>query len=174
MAGNLSLESAIRTCKIDVGYANKMYSDRYLNPTQMVCPIWNGYDNTGRPVCSDTFMTKTGGCNSAEDRIMVENNVSRPRYFEYITLNPAGLAGNLYGDTPQTSTQWDMMKAKNDMQNINGYTGNFGIQFGSVVRSGCGGDAYSRAMGYDQTALRNAQMLSSAYNSFNAKSASGM
>ena len=173
MAGNLSLESAIRTCKIDVAYANKMYSDRYLNPTQMVCPVWNGYDSAGRPTCADAFMTKAAGCNSAEDRISVENNVARPRYFEYITLNPSGLSGNIYGDQ-NTITQWDKKKTKSDTRDINAYAGNFGIQFGSVVRSGCGGDAYARAMGYEQTSLRNAQMLDNSYNSFKNKSASGM
>lgn len=175
MAGNLSLESAIRTCKIDVSYANKMYSDRFLNPAAMVCPVWNGYDSAGRPVCPDTYMTKAAGCNSAEDRIMIENNVARPRYFEYITLNPSGLAGNIYGEYPQnTTTQWDVMKAKSDIRDINGYAGNFGTQYGSVIRSGCGGDAYARAMGYEQTALRNAQMLDNSYNSYKNKAVSGM
>lgn len=168
--GDLSLESAIRTCKIDVAYANKMFSDRVLNPTQMVCPVWNGFDSAGRPACADSFMTKAPGCNSAEDRIYVENNISRPRYFEYITLNPAGLAGNIYGDMPANSlTQWDMMKAKNDIMEINGYAGNYGLQFGSVVRSGCGADAYARAMGYENTALRNAQMVDNSYSSFKKK-----
>lgn len=175
MAGNLSLESAIRTCKIDVAYANKMYSDRFLNPTQMMCPVWNGYDSTGRPVCPDSFMTKQGGCNSSEDRIFVENSVARPRYFEYITLNPVGVAGDIYGDSEgaENLTQWGMMKSKRDLQDIDGLAGNFGIQYGSVVRTGCGGDAYARAMGYEQTAMRNAMMLRNAANSYGNKAASG-
>lgn len=176
MAGNISLESAIRTCKIDVAYANKMYSDRFLNPTQMMCPVWTGYDSTGRPVCSDSFMTKAPGCNSSEDRIFVENTVSRPRYFEYITLNPAGVAGDIYGSSEgaENLTQWNVMKAKRDIQDIDSIAGNFGIQYGSVVKSGCGGDAYARAMGYQQTAMRNAQAIRNASNSMANKAASGM
>lgn len=176
MAGNLSLESAIRTCKIDVAYANKMYSDRVLNPTQMMCPVWNGYDSTGRPVCPDSFMTKSAGCNSAEDRIYVENAISRPKYFEYITLSPVGLSGDIYGDAEgaENLTQWNMIKAKRDLQDIDGIAGSFGTQYSSVVRTGCGGDAYARGMGYQNTALRNAQMIRNAASSYANKSASGM
>lgn len=124
MAGNLSIKSAIRTCKADVSNAEKMFSDRFLNPSQMVCPVWSGHDLTGRSVCADSFMTKSPGCNSAEDRISIENKVSRPAYFELITLDDT-LSADLYG-----TTKWDMIKAKKDLQN-NGYTG---VQYGSVIR----------------------------------------
>ena len=40
-AGSVSLESAIRTCKVDTAYAAKIESDRFLNPGNMVCPVWN-------------------------------------------------------------------------------------------------------------------------------------
>ena len=80
---SISLEGSIRTCKVDTGYANKVESDRFLNPENMVCPIWNGVDLTGRRVCPDSFYTKSAGCNSAEDRVVVENNL-RPQYAEYV------------------------------------------------------------------------------------------
>ena len=67
----ISLEAAIRTCKVDTAYANKVESDRFLNPQNMVCPVWNGVDTAGRRVCPDSFWTKRAVCNSAEDRVVV-------------------------------------------------------------------------------------------------------
>ncbi len=94
---SVSLDSAIRTCKVNTGWASREQGDRYLNPANMLCPLWNGQDSAGRRVCPDSFVTKTAGCNSATDRVVVENNVSRPQYMEYVTLNAAGVAGNIYG-----------------------------------------------------------------------------
>lgn len=88
---SLSLNAALRVCKVDVGYADKINSDRVLNPNNMLCPLWNGLDVAGRPVCPDSFYTKSAGCNSALDRVVVENDVSRPKYTEYITLNASGI-----------------------------------------------------------------------------------
>ncbi len=36
-------------------------------------------------------MTKSAGCNTPEDRIYIENTVSRPHYYEYINLSPRGM-----------------------------------------------------------------------------------
>lgn len=94
---SVSLTSAVRTCQVNTGWATREESDRFLNPNNMLCPLWNGLDNTGRRVCPDSFVTKSRGCNSATDRVVVENNVSRPQYMEFITLNSAGVAGNIYG-----------------------------------------------------------------------------
>ena len=47
---SISLEAAIRTCKVDTGWANKVESDRFLNPNNMMCPIWTGVDSAGRSV----------------------------------------------------------------------------------------------------------------------------
>jgi hypothetical protein len=115
MAGNISLESAIRTCKVDTAYANKMESDRFLNPSNMICPNWNGMDTTGRMVCADSFNTKSAGCNSSSDRVMVENNL-RPQYMEYINLSTNGIDGSIYGNT-------------------GAQTGNFGKQLSSNITS---------------------------------------
>jgi hypothetical protein len=60
----------------------------------MSCPTWSGFDLVGRKVCPDSFYTKSAGCNSAEDRVVVENNVSRPQYMEYITLNAGAQAAS--------------------------------------------------------------------------------
>jgi len=84
MSGILNLESALRTCKVDVGYQQRIQSDRFLNPKNLVCPVWNGLDAAGRVVCADSFYTKREGCNSAQDRVGVEN-IQRPQYMQYIS-----------------------------------------------------------------------------------------
>jgi hypothetical protein len=42
----ISLEGALRTCKVDTAWANRIQSDRFENPELMVCPLWNGFDNS--------------------------------------------------------------------------------------------------------------------------------
>lgn len=133
---SISLEASLRTCKVDTGWANKVESDRFLNPNLMVCPIWNGRDSAGRQVCPDSFMTKRAGCNSAEDRVVVENNVSRPQYMEYINLNANGVQGDIYGNTmgsQQTGVRDQML------DNTANVTGQFGLQtgFGQNVLQNC-------------------------------------
>ena len=91
-AGSISLQSAIRTCDVNVAWANRIESDRFLNPSNMLCPIWSGVDSTGREVCVDSFKTKRAGCNSALDRVDVENNL-RPQYSEYVNLQALGIDG---------------------------------------------------------------------------------
>ncbi len=80
----MNLESALRTCKVDTAYQQKIQSDRFLNPRNAVCPVWNGLDTAGRVACKDSFYTKREGCNSALDRVGVEN-VLRPQYMQYIS-----------------------------------------------------------------------------------------
>jgi hypothetical protein len=84
MSGIMNLESALRTCKVDTAYQQKIQSDRFLNPRNAVCPVWNGLDTAGRVACRDSFYTKREGCNSALDRVGVEN-VLRPQYMQYIS-----------------------------------------------------------------------------------------
>jgi len=139
---NISLEKNIRTCKVDPGWASRMQSDRFLNPTQMVCPLWNGVDSTGREVSPDSYYTKNAGCNSAEDRIMVENAVSRPQYMEYINLSANGISGSIYGDT----MPWqDVGQTEDQLRALNNVTGNFGLQFGAMVNPGCNIYPYEQA-----------------------------
>ncbi len=134
-AGSVSLESALRTCKVDTAWAARVESDRFLNPNNMVCPVWNGMDTAGRHVCNDSFYTKRAGCNSATDRVAVENDVSRPQYMEYITLSANGIAGHIYGKTDQYH---ESVERRKELSNINNITGNFGKQFGSNINSNCG------------------------------------
>ena len=138
----LSLESAIRTCKVDTAYANKVQSDRFLNPSLMMCPVWNGVDTTGRQVCVDSFNTKRAGCNSAEDRLMVENSVSRPQYMEYINLSANGIAGSIYGNTMPWNT---VGQTAQELNAINNVTGNFGSQFGATTYPNCNYYPYEQA-----------------------------
>ena len=133
---SISLEASLRTCKVDTGWASKVESDRFLNPNNMVCPIWNGVDTAGRSVAPDSFYTKRAGCNSAEDRVVVENNVSRPQYMEYINLNANGVAGQIYGNT----NGYQQTGARNHMLNdVEQLTGQFGLQtqFGQNVLQNC-------------------------------------
>lgn len=169
-AGSVSLESAIRTCKVDTAYAAKIESDRFLNPGNMVCPVWNGVDSSGRQVCPDSFYTKRAGCNSATDRVSVENDVSRPQYMEYITLSASGIKGNMYGTMPQANSA---MRSE-DLRGINDVTGNFGLQFGSKVIAGCGVDAYKRGMAQVAQSQRQEQAQDAGYEAYMRRRSSGM
>jgi len=93
----ISLENSIKTCKVDDAWAARVQSDRFLNPCNMVCPVWNGLDSAGRPACVDSYVTKSEGCNNANDRVVVENHL-RPNYIEYVNLSSLGYEGNLYAD----------------------------------------------------------------------------
>lgn len=173
---SISLEAAIRTCKVDTAWANKIESDRFLNPNNMVCPIWNGVDTAGRSIHPDSFYTKTAGCNSAEDRVMVENNVSRPQYMEYINLSANGIDGNIYGNTMGYSESGERTAALNQIHNI---TGQFGqvTGFGQNILPNCGDGQgaggmwqgkYNTAMAQETQAMRQVQyanngMLSNQY-----------
>jgi hypothetical protein len=98
-------------------------------------------DTTGRSVCQDSFYTKRGGCNSATDRVDVENNVSRPQYMEYLTLSANGIAGNIYGNNEHSQ---ESINRRAQLDGVNNITGNFGLQYGSTIQSRCGYDAYNK------------------------------
>jgi hypothetical protein len=135
----------------------------------MVCPIWNGVDLTGRRVCPDSFYTKRAGCNSAEDRVVVEN-AQRPQYMEYINLSANGIDGAIYGSMGGSkemygnSMPWNEVGDTNDQfnvpldyescqkgwktscaNNVNNLTGNFGKQLSASVYSPCAYVPYSQA-----------------------------
>jgi len=166
----ISLESAIRTCKVDTGYANKVESQRILDRNTMVCPVWNGVDTAGRTVSRDSFVTKTAGCNSAEDRVVVENS-QRPQYMEYINLSANGIDGSIYGDKGGSAEMygdtmpWNLVGDNNNnfnyplnkqaclnkwspecANNVNNVTGQFGNQLSSSVYPACGYYPYQQAM----------------------------
>jgi len=124
---NISLQGSIRTCKVDTAWANKLQSDRFFNPEQMLCPPWNGVDTAGRSVCADSFYTKTPGCNSSSDRVTVENAL-RPQYIEYVTLDAEGIRGDL--DCGVGATDPDAICHRQTLNNVHKYTGQFGYKTG--------------------------------------------
>jgi hypothetical protein len=124
---NISLEGSIRTCKVDTAWANKLESDRFLNPSLMLCPPWKGHDTSGRPVCPDSFYTKTPGCNSASDRVTVENGL-RPQYIEYVNLDAAGIRGGQHCGNNQVNP--DTVCHQKVVDATHQQTGQFGLQTG--------------------------------------------
>lgn len=126
---SISLEKSIRTCKVDTGYADRIATERIQNPNLMVCPTWTGVDNAGRQVCADSFYTKRAGCNSALDRVSVEN-FQRPDYMEYLTLSANGIRGNLYGGT---GNEMDSAIRNAGLENDRNVTGAWNAQLGGSV-----------------------------------------
>jgi hypothetical protein len=174
----ISLEAAIRTCKVDTAYANKVESDRFLNPENMVCPIWNGMDSAGRRVSPDSYYTKRAGCNSAEDRVVVENN-QRPQYMEYINLSANGIDGSIYGNTMPwvevgaNRAQFSYTDNTSDPNNVNNITGNFGKQLSASVYPACGYYPYAQAMAQEEQVKRQQQALQEGYWANNYRMSSG-
>jgi hypothetical protein len=98
-------------------------------------------DGTGRQVCKDSYYNKSAGCNSATDRVNVENDISRPAYMEYITLSANGIAGDIYG---KTDAYKNSELRHRELDDINNITGNFGKQFGSAIQTTCGYHSYNK------------------------------
>jgi hypothetical protein len=95
---NVSLTANILTSKVITGNADRLQTYRIQDSDAMMCPVWNGQDLTGRQAGEYSFYTKRAGCNSAMDRIVVENFL-RPSYTNFVTQNAAGIAGYVY-ETP--------------------------------------------------------------------------
>ena len=124
----IAIAKNVQTCKVNVGAADRMFSQRFENKQDMLCPKFNGFDNAGRQVCADSFVTKTAGCNSAESRIKVENEVERPHYSDFVTLNITGLTGPLYGSTNMHTSS--MKQQQYGIYNSGKVAGHFGGQNG--------------------------------------------
>lgn len=93
---NVSLTANILTSKVNIGNAARLRTYRIQDPSAQMCPVWNGMDLTGRQSGEYGFYTKVEGCNSAQDRIAVENTL-RPQYVNFIpTLNAEGISGYIY------------------------------------------------------------------------------
>jgi hypothetical protein len=165
---SLSLVGTLRSCKVDSAQANRIESARFLNPAEMICPVWNGYNNKGQSVLSDTEYTKSAGCNSAMDRVYVENNL-RPNYAAFINLNMNGLSGDIYGDTEivnveaGSANQW-----QNERYNIGP---SFGNQWQSTNYQTCSLTPYADAMASEEA--RQQLYANSAYNSQYYRNAAG-
>ena len=181
-AGAISLESAIRTCKVDTAWANKVESDRFLNPAEMMCPMWNGFDTAGRPVAPDSFMTKTAGCAYATDRVVVENNVSRPQYMEYVTLSANGIAMSPASNQAADSAAYVNSKARTQenslLPNITGQFGNVTEAYGH--RTSCHRanlpqrTSYKASMAQEAQQARNSAMMANNYEGYRHMKNAGM
>lgn len=166
---SLSLDASIRTCKVETGEANRIESDRFLNPHNMVCIPWNHQNSKGQTVCRDSYYTKTPGCNSALDRVSVESAL-RPDYAAYINLNMAGLQGDIYGN----QIAWDKSGSANSWeQSRNKITGNFGGQFQATNYQSCGIGAYENAMAQTAQANRGAAYANNAFQQNQYRQAGG-
>lgn len=172
---NISLQGSIRTCKVDPAWSTRIQSDRFQNPNIMVCPVWNGMNNKGQPVCADSYWTKRAGCNSPEDRVVVEN-AQRPQYAEYINLDAQGIRGNMYGfPEPQS----DELMAEKDINKVHDVTGQFGLVSGfrQNVYPGCMSSSltpYESAMAEEAKQRRMQQVMQEGFIANNYRKSSGM
>jgi hypothetical protein len=154
--GAMSLEKSVRTCDVNVGEANRIQSDRFFNPQNMVCIPWNGLNNKGQEVCPDSFWTKTPGCDSSEDRVMVEN-AQRPKYMNYVTLGAQGITGNIYGNESAARNSAERTKFDSSRNQL---SGNFGLQWGSEVKNtSCSVGAYERGMAQMNQQMRQQNFM---------------
>ena len=185
----LSLEKNIRTCKVNTGWANRNQSDRFQDPNLMVCPTWNHMDNAGRLVCANSFYTKRAGCNSAMDRVAVENTVTRPQYMEYIQLNADGIqgpttlmAGGVATGLEIAGQQLENYNAgainssigtESHYENFN-QTGNWNNNTISTTIGSCPQRAYASGMRQIAQAQRQNAMIQAGVNNANFQSAAGL
>ena len=143
----ISLQGSLQTCKVNTGYANKIQSDRFENPDNLLCPIWNGKDNFGRVVCYDSYVTKSAGCSSALDRVVVEN-VLRPQYFEYVALDASGYINTAALGAPVSTTEnyqkQSQLTSMKDSKNTSMKSGSVGLQYSKnntpKINGKCGSD----------------------------------
>ena len=163
---NVSLQGSIRGCRVDTGWASRIQSDRFENPGLMSCPVWNGADTYGRQVCPDSYNTKTAGCNSSGDRISVEN-VLRPQYAEYITLNAQGITGNMYEEQSR--------QRSSNIQNLRKVTGSTGTGYGSKIEPHCTNYPYDDAQAQiaSATAMRANNQFYNEARSYNSRQNAG-
>lgn len=170
MAGNLSLTGSIRTCKVAVGNANRVQSDRFFNPANNLCIQPNEFDSAGRPSCPYSLRTTAPGCNSAAERILIENDL-RPKYSQYISLDVDGITN---GGLSSTTTQYDNSVRNQFVKNTPYIGGNFGVQMSAHVSPSGGMMAYERGMAQNAENRRRFDAMNSMYASHAGKSCSGM
>jgi hypothetical protein len=133
----ISIEKSVRTCKVNTDWALRAQSDRFLNSNEATCPVWNGQDSLGRTVCENSYYTKAPGCNSSNDRVVIENEL-RPQYYNYVNLDAYGLSGNFDNglkDEPQDYIDPSEKKNGTDgLANVHKMVGQFGNQYLSSNR----------------------------------------
>lgn len=91
----ISLQGSLKTCKADTAWAERLQSNRFEDPDNMVCIPWSGRDSVGRPASEYSFYTKAPGCNTPSDRVTVENTL-RPQYMESTTVDAYGFRSDLF------------------------------------------------------------------------------
>lgn len=101
---SISLQGSLRTCKIETGQAPRFRSSRFEDPDNLSCPVWSGRDNLGRIVSEDSYQTKSEGCNTPLDRVVVENTL-RPQYMENINVDAYGFRADLFEPFTQESSR---------------------------------------------------------------------
>ena len=188
---SLSLQKSIQGCKVITDWANRQQSDRFLNSDNLMCPLWNGLDLTGRPVCPDSYVTKTAGCSNPLDRVMVENE-QRPKYFQYLTLNAAGLDGGANGGaatrggaTGGTGGRENYLGPKGNDQGVENRnsmlrnaatsTPSYGQQLQADIAYGnCAVNSYERAMASNQEGYRYQQAAQHSYEGAQRRQWAGM
>ena len=129
---SIGLTSSILNTKFIVGDESRLQTNRIQNPNAMMCPVWNGSDLAGRPVCDDTFYTKKEGCNSSLDRIKVENFL-RPNYTNFVTISAIGITGDDANYGPNLSVS-DSLAADNDRTKLSANNGRFGLISTEAIR----------------------------------------
>ena len=163
---SLSLTGTISTCAVNTAYANRLQSDRFENPDTMVCPVWNGLDQYGRVVCYDSYVTKTAGCESALDRVAVENYL-RPQYIEFVPLDAQGfLSPAVFGQSINPSVEGYQktltLSRLQDVKSTYNKGGSVGISYSSTnapLQTGqCGVDGGSTCNGNIQKYPNNVNL----------------
>ena len=169
---SLSLMKSIATCRVDTAQTNRIQSDRFLNPNSMVCVNWNGMDSVGRTICRDSWNTKAAGCNSATDRVSIENDL-RPNYIEYVNLDGGVINSDLYGSNPSFAVTRTSQTAKYD-NNLNSNVPHFGGQFQATNAPSCPMDSYERSVALTNQANRKNAYNWSSYKSNRNKCMAGL
>ena len=165
--------------QVDQSWQNQAVGARTFDADLMMCPMWTGTDLAGRPVCKDSFYTKRAGCNSALDRIKVEDAL-RPRYGEFL-YNAQGIEG--VGANYGTNGSSQVFQVSNDMianrrMNAARISGQFGnvapnthIGTGYFQGDLCASNAYencgqmsANSMATGSQTARAIQNLSTGYN----------
>ena len=120
---NLSIASSMNGYKVRSGFASAAASQRVLDSNAMLCTAWSGTDVTGRYVPPDSYNTKAPGCNSASDRLVVENGM-RPNYTAYISPLSRPAAAN------RNFTQYDAnVAASLSLGPMQAMVGSTGVQY---------------------------------------------
>lgn len=146
-----SLTKSIHTGNFNTANANRIESDRFLNPNNMVCIPPTGLDLVGRTVCRDSFYSKTPGCNSAMDRVSVESEL-RPNYAAYMNLNMTAINGEFYGCDVN---EWKQSRGL--------ISGSFGNQFQSTNYMSCPSVSGANNMAHDQENKRKESYVNNAF-----------